>query len=178
MPCDQLHIVRAEIAKVEKRLVVWQRNNDVSRRLATIRENRPITASAIAATVPDAKLFRPGRQFAAWLGLTPRTHSSGGKKRLVGISRQGDGYIRCLPFVGATRHPVCAPRLPTRSGLPGCSSASRPGWCRSRSPTRPREPPGQYSNRLDTWLHPTAQRHRRFLSCTEGAVHKWTRIGE
>ncbi|MBB5986632.1 transposase [Sphingobium sp. B1D3A] len=62
----------------------------------------PITASAIAAAVPDVSMFRSGRQFAAWLGLTPRPHSSGGKKRLGGISKQGDGYLRRLLVVGAT----------------------------------------------------------------------------
>jgi len=62
----------------------------------------PITASAIAAAVPDASLFRSGRQFAAWLGLTPRPHSSGGKERLGGISKQGDGYIRRLLVTGPT----------------------------------------------------------------------------
>jgi transposase len=59
--------------------------------LATIPGIGPITASATAAAVPDATLFRSGRQFAAWLGLTPRAHSSGGKQRLGGISKQGDG---------------------------------------------------------------------------------------
>ena len=62
----------------------------------------PITASAIAATVPDVSIFRSGRQFAAWLGLTPRPHSSGGKERLGGITKQGDGYLRRLLVVGAT----------------------------------------------------------------------------
>jgi transposase len=51
---------------------------------------------------PDATLFKSGRQFAAWLGLTPRTHNSGGKERLVGITKQGDGYIRRLLVIGAT----------------------------------------------------------------------------
>ena len=62
----------------------------------------PITASAIAATVPDVSLFRSGRQFAAWFGLTPRAHSSGGRDRQAGISKQGDGYLRRLLVVGAT----------------------------------------------------------------------------
>lgn len=52
--------------------------------------------------MPDASAFRSGRQFAAWLGLTPRAHSSGGKQRLGGISKQGDGYIRRLLVTGAT----------------------------------------------------------------------------
>jgi transposase len=86
---DQLRTVRCEITKIEKRIVTWHRANDASRRLATIPGIGPITASAIAAAVPDATLFRSGRQFAAWLGLTPRAHSSGGKERQVGISKQG-----------------------------------------------------------------------------------------
>jgi transposase len=99
---DQLRMVRDEIAKVEKRIVEWHRACDASRRLATIPGIGPITASAIAATVPDATLFQSGRQFAAWLGLTPRAHSSGGKERLGGIGKQGDGYIRRLLVTGAT----------------------------------------------------------------------------
>ena len=62
----------------------------------------PITATAIAATVPDAAQFRSGRQFAAWLDLTPRAHCSGGKERQGGISKMGDCYIRRLLVVGAT----------------------------------------------------------------------------
>src|ERR1700678_3027940 len=62
----------------------------------------PITGSAIAVAAPDGSLFRSGRQFAAWLGLTPKAHSSGGKERQVGISKRGDGYIRRLFVVGAT----------------------------------------------------------------------------
>lgn len=71
-------------------------------RLATIPGVGPITASAIAASAPDASLFRSGRQFAAWLGLTPLEHSSGGKDRKLGISKQGDAYLRRLLVVGAT----------------------------------------------------------------------------
>jgi transposase len=76
---DQLRIVRDEVVRVEKRIVAQHRANDASRRLATIPGIGPITASAIAAAVPDATLFKSGRQFAAWLGLTPRTHSSGAR---------------------------------------------------------------------------------------------------
>ena len=61
----------------------------------------PITASAIAATVGDAKQFKSGRQFAAWLGLVPQQRSSGGKERLGSISKRGDGYIRRLLIHGA-----------------------------------------------------------------------------
>jgi transposase len=99
---DRLESVGAEIRKMEREIVTWCRHNDASRRLATIPGIGPITASAIAAAVPDISLFRSGRQFAAWLGLTPRAHSSGGKEKLGGISKQGDGYIRRLLVTGAT----------------------------------------------------------------------------
>ncbi|MGB0823157.1 MAG: IS110 family transposase, partial [Alphaproteobacteria bacterium] len=91
-----------EIAELERRILAWHRASETSRRLATIPGIGPITATAIAATVPDPGQFRSGRQFAAWLGLTPRANSSGGKERLGGISRAGDGYIRRLMVVGAT----------------------------------------------------------------------------
>jgi len=98
----RLRDLSAEVERIEARIVAWHRGNETSRRLATIPGIGPITASAIAAAVPDASLFRSGRQFAAWLGLTPRAHSSGGRERLGGISKQGDGYLRRLLVVGAT----------------------------------------------------------------------------
>jgi transposase len=99
---DQLRNLATAIEKLEARIVAWHRTNDVSRRPATIPGIGPITASAIAAAVPDGSLFRSGRQFAAWLGLTPKAHSSGATERQVGISKQGDGYIRRLLVAGAT----------------------------------------------------------------------------
>ena len=98
---DQLRNVAARVAAVEVELLAWHRTNDVSRRLATIPGVGPITASAIAATVGDARQFKSGRQFAAWLGLVPQQRSSGGKERLGGISKRGDGYIRRLMIHGA-----------------------------------------------------------------------------
>jgi transposase len=98
----QLRSAQAEIDVIEAKVLQWHRADAGSRRLATIPGIGPITASALAASVPDATLFRSGRQFAAWLGLTPRAHSSGGKDRMTGISKQGDGYLRRLLVVGAT----------------------------------------------------------------------------
>jgi transposase len=98
----QLIGLGAEIESLEKRIIAWHREDETSRRLATIPGIGPITASAIAASAPDPSLFRSGRQFAAWLGLTPRAHSSGGKERQAGISKMGDGYLRRLLVVGAT----------------------------------------------------------------------------
>lgn len=99
---SQLRALSAEVDLLDTELLAWHRTNATSRRLATIPGIGPITASAIAATVPDVSLFRSGRQFAAWLGLTPRAHSSGGRERQAGISKQGDGYLRRLLVVGAT----------------------------------------------------------------------------
>jgi transposase len=99
---DQLRLLEIGIRKAEARIVAWHRANEASRRLATIPGIGPITASAIAATVPDARLFDSGRQFAAWLGLTPQPRSSGGKERLGRISRQGNRYVRRLLVTGVT----------------------------------------------------------------------------
>lgn len=60
-----------------------------------------MSASALAASIGDARAFKNGRQFAAWLGLVPRQHSSGGKERLLGISKRGDTYLRTLLIHGA-----------------------------------------------------------------------------
>ena len=98
----QLEALGAEIESLERRILSWHRADETSRRLATIPGIGPITASAMAASAPDPALFRSGRQFAAWLGLTPRAHSSGGKERQVGISKMGNGYLRRLLVVGAT----------------------------------------------------------------------------
>lgn len=98
----QIAEVGEEVRKAEKEIVIWCRTDAASRRLVTIPGIGPITASAISAAVPDPTLFRSGRHFAAWLGLTPRPHNSGGKERLGGISKRGDGQIRRLLVVGAT----------------------------------------------------------------------------
>jgi transposase len=97
----QLEDVKTRIAELEARIAAWHKANPVSQRLATIPGIGPLIATAIAATVPDPKAFRSGREFAAWLGLVPRQKSTGGKPRLGRISRLGDKYIRQLLIVGA-----------------------------------------------------------------------------
>jgi transposase len=91
-----------QIRKIDTELLRWHRGSPVSQRLETIPGVGVITATALAATILDAKVFRSGRQFAAWLGLVPRQNSSGGKERLGGISKMGDRYLRHLLVVGAT----------------------------------------------------------------------------
>ena len=108
MLVDQLGFIEIGIKKAEAGILARHRANEASRRPATIPGIGPITASAIAAAVPDAGQFRSGRQFAAWLGLTPKPRSSGGKERLGRISREGNGYIRRLLVTGMTAVLRCA----------------------------------------------------------------------
>jgi transposase len=97
----ELASIWQRIDALEVKLVALHRTNEVSRRLASIPGVGPIAAMAIANTVTDASAFRSGREFAAWLGLTPKNHSSGGKDRLGRITKRGDRYIRHLLYVGA-----------------------------------------------------------------------------
>src|ERR1700683_1434954 len=90
------------LREIDRDLAVWLRGNEVSRRLMTIPGIGPIGATALAASVTDPHQFRSGRQFAAWLGLTPLQKSSGGKERLGRITKMGDKYLRKLLVVGMT----------------------------------------------------------------------------
>jgi transposase len=90
------------IKALESQIVAWHKTDEGSRNLATIPGVGPITASAIAASVPDPSAFKNGRHLAAWVGLVPRQNSSGGKDRLGGITKAGDSYIRRLLVIGAT----------------------------------------------------------------------------
>lgn len=98
----QIMSISGEIAVLDQQLVAWHADSEASRRLAAIPGLGIVTATAIAATVTDPDQFRSGRQFAAWLGLTPQQHSTGGKTRLGGISKQGDRYLPRLLVFGAT----------------------------------------------------------------------------
>lgn len=98
----QLDALGTQIHDLERQLLAWHRQDEISRRLETIPGVGILTATALAASVPDPSVFRSGRQFAAFLGLTPRQNSSGGKERLGRISKMGDGYLRRLLVVGAT----------------------------------------------------------------------------
>ena len=97
----QLQALQTMIGSIEKRLIVQHRANEASKRLEGIPGIGIIGASAIAATVTDAKAFQSGRDFAAWIGLVPRQDSTGGKQKLGPISKQGDRYLRRILVVGA-----------------------------------------------------------------------------
>lgn len=102
MLCRQVLEIHARLRQLDLRLAALKRSDEVARRLATIPGIGPIGATALAASVTDPHQFRSGRQFAAWLGLTPRQKSSGGKERLGRITKMGDRYLRQLLVVGAT----------------------------------------------------------------------------
>jgi transposase len=98
---EQFTALHARLARCDARIAAHAKNSPVAQRAGEVLGIGPVTSSALAATVPDAKVFRNGRQFGAWLGLTPRQHSSGGKTRLGRISLRGNVYLRTLLIQGA-----------------------------------------------------------------------------
>ena len=96
--------LNADICKLETQIVRAAKTDAVARRLMAIPGLGPIGATATLAAVPDARVFKSGRDFAAWLGLTPRQFGTGGKQRSGGISKQGDRTLRTLLTVGATAY--------------------------------------------------------------------------
>lgn len=90
-----------QVGEIEVQIKLWHRNNEASRRLEAIPGVGPLTATAMVASIGDAKNFDNGRQLAAWLGLVPRQHSSGGKNNLLGMSKRGDSYLRTMLIHGA-----------------------------------------------------------------------------
>jgi transposase len=97
----QLRMLKAQILEFDRRILAWHRSNEMSRRLDAIPGIGPALATALVASVADAKAFRSGRNFSAWIGLVPKQHSSGGKDKLGSISKQGDRYLRSLFTAGA-----------------------------------------------------------------------------
>jgi transposase len=123
----QLRATEERIASLETELMAWHRSNEASLRLAAIPGVGLLTATALVATVGDARQFRSARQFAAWLGLVPRHCSSGNKERLGRISKRGDGYLRRLLVHGARTVLFWSRRrIATRSGWLEALLARRP----------------------------------------------------
>ena len=100
--CGQALAAHERVRIIDRAMLASHCANDMAMRLATIPGIGPIGASALAASVADPLQFRSGREFAAWLGLTPLQHSSGGKERQGRISKMGDKYLRKLLIVGMT----------------------------------------------------------------------------
>jgi transposase len=98
---EHLRALDERTAELDRRLVAMARDGAACERLAGVPGIGPVIATALVAAVGDAKAFTSGRHLAAWLGLVPRQHSSGGKERLLGISKRGDGYLRRQLIHGA-----------------------------------------------------------------------------
>src|SRR3989442_14600561 len=98
---DEFAALEAQLAYYQEKLDTLAQTHPECQRLMTIPGIGPLTATALVAAVSDASAFKNGRQFAAWLGLVPRQHSTGGKERLLGISKRGDSYLRKLLIHGA-----------------------------------------------------------------------------
>jgi transposase len=98
----QLAAIETRLARLEAKLMARHKADPRSRLLATVPGVGPIGAVSFALKVPDPTVFRSGRHFAAWLGITPREHSTAGRQRLGRISRQGDEGLRRLLVLGAT----------------------------------------------------------------------------
>src|SRR5512135_619060 len=97
----QYETITAEVAAIDKRIHAWHRSCEESRRLEEIPGVGPIVATALIAEVGGWKAFASARSLAAWIGLVPKQHSTGGKERLGGISKQGNRYLRWLLVAGA-----------------------------------------------------------------------------
>ena len=90
-----------QVKEFEQEIIAWHRGSELSRKLEKIPGIGPLAASALVASIADARSFKNGRQVSAWLGLVPRQNSSGGKPTLLGMSKRGDAYLRTLLIHGA-----------------------------------------------------------------------------
>jgi len=90
-----------EIGEIERRIKLWHRSSPDSQRIAEIPGVGVLSATAAVAAMGDPAAFRSGREFAAWLGLVPRHKGTGGRVRMLGISKRGDKYLRTLLIHGA-----------------------------------------------------------------------------
>ena len=98
---EHLKVLQQQVEEIEAQIKAWHRACEASQRLEKVPGIGPLTATALVASVGDAKNFDNGRQFAAWLGVVPQQHSSGGKPTLLGMSKRGDAYLRTMLIHGA-----------------------------------------------------------------------------
>lgn len=102
LQAKEYQAIEARLEEVEAKLMKWHRTDEISRRIATIPGVGPIGSTMLSIKAPPAENFASARHFAAWLGLTPKDHSTGGRMRLGGITKAGDPAIRSTLIVGAT----------------------------------------------------------------------------
>jgi transposase len=121
MLVDTLHRLDEQIAGLDQEVAQRAKANETARRLMTIPGVGPVTAVALAALAPPAEAFKRGRDFAAWVGLTPLQHSTGGKQKLGATSKMGERTLRRLLIIGAS----AVVRWVARNGAPAGSWMAR-----------------------------------------------------
>lgn len=126
-----LSYLDARIEHYERQLVCLARQCEPARRIQTMPGIGPLTASAITASVACGHEFANGRQFAAWLGLVPRQHSTGGKAKLGHITKRGDAYLRTLLMLGARAVLQSAPQKSDRLSRWAMALRARRGYYRA-----------------------------------------------
>lgn len=151
----QLRLVNEQILDTDRLIRTNARSTEVGRRLMEIPGVGPLLAGALVGTIADPKVFKTGRNLAAWIGLVPRQNSSGGKERLGGITKQGDRCRRQMLVVGAlavvryavrngTRRPwlvqLLARRAPKVAAVALANKTARMIWAIMTSGERYREP--------------------------------------
>ncbi|MEX3901731.1 IS110 family transposase, partial [Paraburkholderia sp. BR10954] len=109
----RINLFEEDINQLEKRIGAWQKHEAACRAIYEVPGIGRLTATALVATIGDAKTFRSGREFAVFLGLVPRQNGTGGKIRLGSISRRGDPYLRTLLIHGARSVLCCHTKVPT-----------------------------------------------------------------
>lgn len=112
---ESLQAVQAKISVLDREIAARAKADPVAKRLMTIPGIGPVVATALVALAPAASTFRRGRDFAAWVGLTPKQNSSGGKERLGQISKMGERSLRRLLILGASSAAKVAARDPSRA---------------------------------------------------------------
>jgi transposase len=128
---EHLRVLDGRIDEYDRELDHQAKVSEPAQRLMKIRGIGALSALAIVATIGNARDFKSGRQFAAWLGLTPRQYSSGGKTRLGHITKHGDAYLRCLLVQGARSALHTADRHADRISCWARSLESRRGYHRT-----------------------------------------------
>jgi transposase len=112
---NSLATIQSNIAILDREIAARAKADATAKRLMTIPGIGPVAATALVALAPAASTFRRGRDFAAWLGLTPRQHSSGGKERLGRTTKMGERSLRRLLILGASSATKAAARDPSRA---------------------------------------------------------------
>jgi transposase len=115
---EHLKFLDRQVEEIHRQIIAWGRSCELAQKLQKVPGVGPLTATALIASVGDVRSFKNGRQMAAWLGLVPGQHSSGGKAKLLGISKRGDTYLRCLMVHGARSAILAAQLKRAKSPIP------------------------------------------------------------